>query len=59
MALIDAWRRDTGEQVLIPDRWVGNKRLAAPFTLTPPGRAKPAPAPTVALPDGEPTPKEK
>lgn len=39
MALINAYRRDTGEKVLIPERWIGHRVLGKPFRKTPLQRA--------------------
>lgn len=35
MALISAYRRDTGEKVTIPESWIGHPVLGAPFSKTP------------------------
>jgi hypothetical protein len=45
MALVNAYRKDTGEQVLVPEHWFAHPFLGDPFT-----RDAPAPVPT-AVPD--------
>ncbi|MHA7132539.1 hypothetical protein [Oerskovia turbata] len=40
MALIDAYRRDTGQKVRIPEHWIGHPRLGAPFSKTPSQKAR-------------------
>lgn len=35
MALIDAYRKDTGDKVRIPGHWIGHPTLGAPFAKTP------------------------
>lgn len=62
MALIDAFRKDTGERVLIPAHWVTHPSLGAPFTTTPRQKAvdtrKAAPAATPKAPAAGDTEKE-
>jgi len=36
MALVTAYRKDTGERVSVPEHWLGHKRLGKPFRKTPP-----------------------
>lgn len=36
MALVTAYRKDTGQRVQIPEHWLGHKRLGKPFRKTPP-----------------------
>lgn len=33
--IIDAYRKDTGRKVRIPEDWIGHPVLGAPFTKTP------------------------
>ena len=47
MAKIDAYRKDTGEKVQIPEHWVEDPTLGEPFTTTPPADRS-----TAAQPDG-------
>ena len=35
MAIIDAYRTDTGEKVRIPEHWIGHPKLGKPFRKTP------------------------
>lgn len=35
MALIDAYRKDTGDKVRIPEHWLTHRRLGEPFAKTP------------------------
>lgn len=42
MALVEAYRKDTGEKVRVPERWLGHPVLGKPFTATPPQAAKPS-----------------
>lgn len=42
MALIDAYRKDTGQKVRIPAHWIGHPRLGEPFSKTPSQRAREA-----------------
>jgi hypothetical protein len=53
MALINAYRKDTGEKVRIPEHWIGHPKLGAPFRKTPLQRAadKKAAAPSPATTD--------
>lgn len=39
MALIKAYRKDTGEKVRIPEHWLGHPRLGGLFRETPSSRA--------------------
>lgn len=39
MALIRAYRTDTGDKVWIPEHWLEHPRLGAPFALTPQQKA--------------------
>lgn len=36
MALVPVYRKDTGEQVYIPEHWIGHPTLGRPFRKTPP-----------------------
>lgn len=40
MAQIDAYRKDTGEKVRIPEHWIGHPTLGKPFSKTPAQRAR-------------------
>jgi len=42
MAKINAYRKDTGEKVRIPEHWIGHPKLGEPFTTTAPRAATPA-----------------
>lgn len=40
MAFIDAYRKDTGEKVRIPEHWIGHPELGKPFRKTPQQKAR-------------------
>lgn len=40
MALIDAYRKDTGRKVRIPSHWIGHPQLGKPFSKTPSQKAR-------------------
>ena len=40
MALIDAYRKDTGEKVRIPGHWIDHPELGRPFAKTPSQKAR-------------------
>jgi len=42
MAKITAYRKDTGEKVSIPERWINHPVLGEPFTTTAPRPTTPA-----------------
>ena len=56
--LIDAYRKDTGEKVRVPEHWFGHRILGAPFAKTPVQRARDAASTKSPAPAGD-APKEK
>lgn len=46
MAKVPVYSKATGDQVLVPESWMANKKLAAPYRKTPPtkGTTQQAPA---------------
>lgn len=42
MALISAYRKDTGEKVRIPEHWLDDPNLGEPFAKTPRQKARDA-----------------
>lgn len=40
MALVMAYRKDTGEKVRVPEHWLAHPVLGGSFSRTKPGRAK-------------------
>lgn len=62
MAKVPVYRKDTGEQVYVPEHWVGHPALGGPFTLDAPaadvldvesdpwGRPESTPAPRTPKP---------
>ena len=58
MALKDAYRKDTGEKVRVPEHWFGHRILGAPFAKTPVQKSRDA-APAKAPASAGDAPKEK
>lgn len=56
--LIDAYRKDTGEKVRVPEHWIGHRVLGAPFAKTPVQKARDA-APIKSSAPAADAPKEK
>ncbi len=50
MPLIDAYRKDTGEKVRIPRRWLDHPQLGEPFAKTPRQKARDARSTTEQAP---------
>lgn len=48
MALIDAYRKDTGEKVRVPEHWIDHPTLGKPFRKTPQQKARDTEADTSA-----------
>lgn len=46
MALKDAYRKDTGEKVRIPEHWFDHPTLGKPFSKTPSQKARDSKTPT-------------
>ncbi len=40
MAKVNAYRKDTGEKVRVPEHWIGHPTLGEPFRKTPTQRAR-------------------
>lgn len=52
MALTSAYRKDTGEKVHVPEHWIGDPHVGAPFEKTPSQRARDARRSAGDEPDG-------
>lgn len=58
MAFVDAYRKDTGKKVRIPEHWLTHRTLGVPFAKTPVQKARDAASAKTPASAGD-APKEK